>query len=155
MSMPQGIRDHLDGIGQSLETNLDHREAGVWNFQDTAFEQTLPDGLTMDTVKQVYEHTNDVIASATWTFGTHAEKELQENGQLDSATARLPIPGCGEVTIGYNRSMDMPGENGETETHYGETQVKLTTIGQGDAHEDLKTFRQELARRAENLFSND
>lgn len=156
MTMPQGAREHLRPIADNLDNNIEQSEAGVWNFADHAFEKTLPSGLTMDTVKQVYEHTNDVIASATWVLGTRAEQELQENSQLDSVSGRMKIPGCGEVTVGYHRELDMPSDEGEDDvvTRYGQTQIKMSTIGQGETHEDLTTLRQELERRATEVFSN-
>lgn len=153
--MPEGVREHLPPIADTIAEHTEQTSEGVLQVDSKAFEQTLPSGMTMDTVKQVYEHTNDTIAALTQVTGEQGQQILESNTQLDSVSAKMEIPGCGEVTVGYFRELEGPSEEGADDNAvlYGDTRIKLTTIGQGEPHQDLETIRETLRKEAEKVFS--
>lgn len=152
------IKPHITALAKDLKAGMKLGDGGVISADKDLYENTLPEDLTMDTVKKVYGHTEDVVAAMTLATGELGEAAMKKNKKLDSVSSELKIGKHAEINVGYLRSqeqtirnMQNPKEPPKKVTKHGVTTARVKTFGQKNRGE-LKKVRAHLAERAEGLF---
>jgi hypothetical protein len=152
------IKPYVTALATELKAGLKLGEGGVINADKDLYEKTLPDDLDMETVKKVYGHTEDLVASLTLATAQIGEEAMKKNKKLDSVSSELKIGKHVEINVGYLRSqnqtirnMQNPTEAPREVTKYGVSTARIKTFGQKNRGE-LKKVRAHNAAVGEKLF---
>lgn len=148
--------DKVRSIAEIIKSNSEvDEEQGLINVANGAYEETLPEDLTMDQVKKVYRHTEDVVAGLALANGELGENIVQNNTNVNTVSAEMKIPRHVEMHAQYNKKTTGPKsvQDRTPVDRYGTTQVRVKTLGQQPNRGEFKKVRSHLQERAEKLFS--
>ena len=127
-------------------------KAGVITENDPGkvYEQSLPEGLTVETVKNVNAHNGNFVAATTHAIGTIAVDTLKANKDLKEVTGDIKTVGRDHVGVTVTRQRDYVnrlGGNNETITKFGVADVTYHHAP-GTNTGALKIVRQEIGALA-------
>lgn len=95
--------------------------------KDGLYESTLPEGLTIDIVKNVQDHNSTFVAAGAHAFGKLAVDAMKANKGLDKLTVDITM--CGKDSVSYTVDREQERINhlggGETIHKFG---VITTTL---------------------------
>lgn len=127
VKMPDSIREDLLELA---ETNL------TWDgldatLPDDYLEKTLPEGMTMETVKSVQDHVYDVVNHTAAAFGRQSLERFKENKEGQRTQLGFNVH-KDSVAMGIRRTYEKPvgvpktGEERKTETKHGKLDLNYT-----------------------------
>tara|TARA_B100000700_G_scaffold155074_1_gene172231 strand:+ start:20046 stop:20501 length:456 start_codon:yes stop_codon:yes gene_type:complete len=147
------ISPNVNKLAEQFQGQMEQGEGGVLNLPAKAYEQSLPEDLSMDTVKRVKSHDEDVVAALTLATGRQGEQMMKNDKGLQSVSSSMKFGKFGDVNVQYDRAKVGPKSiTDRTEvTRYGQTQARVRTFA-GKPRGDLKKVRETLASNAEKLF---
>lgn len=148
------ISQKVTTLADHLQSQMEVKDGGVLNLPSKVYEENLPEGLSMETVKQVKSHDEDVVAALTLATGRKGEELMKADKGLGAVNSNMKFGKFGDVSVEYNRSKTGPKSvTDRTEvTRYGTTQARVRTFA-GKPKGELKKVRESLASNAEKLFS--
>lgn len=156
--MSSEIKANVVTLAEKLEKGMTLGEGGNITVEKDLYEKTLPENLSLDMVKQVYGHTEDLIAAQTLATGRIGEEAMKKDKKLESVSSELPLDKFGKISVGYLRSQEQtirnlqnPSEPPKKVIKYGVTSQRVTTFGQKNKGQ-VKKVREELAERGAKLF---
>lgn len=156
MSEEQQISEDVQSIAKTIKDHADvDKNTGTVTISKDAYKATLPDDLTFDQVKKVYQHTEKAVAGLTLATGEIGEELLKERDDIDAVSAQMDIPRHVEMSAQYNRKTTGPKsvQDRTQVDRFGTTQVRVKTLAQNPNRGDLKKVRSHLQKRAEEIFS--
>lgn len=77
---------------------------GVCTAGDDLFEKTLPEDLSIDTVRQVSKHNSTFVAAATQAFGNLSIAAMAGNKKLEETTVTIPMVAKDTLSVSMKRS---------------------------------------------------
>jgi hypothetical protein len=124
---PEITAEVLDLSGK-LQKEIKIDREGVGLIDSEAYVNSLPEGITRETIEIIQKHNTTFIAAGLHAFGTKAIDMAKKHDGMTSAS--LSIATVGKDTIDYNwkrtREVPSPGTS-ETKTTYGTTTIGVTT----------------------------
>ena len=133
-------------------------DGGMVELDKEFYAETLPEGLTMDTVKQLQKHNANVVAGVGMAFGEVSIEAMKKDKQLKETQFSTNI---GKDTVGgvfrreYEKSMGIPkdGEERKTETAYGQLNMSYKVHGAAGSRGALKKVRDGLNAMARDALT--
>lgn len=118
--------------------------------EDHLYEKTLPEDLTMKTVKQVHGHDRNFGAALTKVVGEVSLQAFIDNKELSRTSIKLPTDGRSSIAVKFDRKKEYTDRisvtSGDTPlvvTKFCKTSVFTTTsLGQ-----DFNIIKRDLAER--------
>lgn len=103
----------LSARGEEMKKILDafvkpDAKTGAAELDLTAFEATATDKVTVESVKNAFEHVNTYIGAALVSQAEKNVKVFEKNPELDKTTLSLKLPGRNnQVTVVTHRAKEM------------------------------------------------
>lgn len=145
------ISPSVVSMGDALAAAMVVGESGVVEAPADLFEQTLPEGLSVDTAKQYQKHQADYIAATTLAVGKVGEAAMAKDKTLTQVSySGNALKDTVSVTLQRSKTMPVPGKKGETMTVRGQTTVGYTVRGAENVG-DLKKVRTHIKTQFLNL----
>ena len=124
--MKTETKNQIDALAANLRPQIEIKE-GVASISADAYVKSLPDGITLDTVKKIKEHDAVFFPAVTKAFGESAIEAMKADEKLESIDLPVPMVGDDKFDITFKRSyehMDMATK--EMKTSYGGLTASLT-----------------------------
>lgn len=145
MSLKEPTMKMFDVVAKTLQID---ESTGVGTVSKETYEQTLPEGITIDTVKTLQEHNGYFIAAASKALGEAAIPVLKKNAELEKVTLSIPVGHKDQINIDFQRSRQVPDrESNGTKTKHGVLMASYDMYGSKSVG-DLKKVKTELAEAA-------
>ncbi len=127
------------------------KATGVTAEKDDLYENNLPQGLTIDTIKQVSEYNTSFIAAGAYAFGKLAVEAMEGNKQLEKATAELKRGVKDAVSYNIDRKKDWVNRLGDGATieKYGVVTASYDVRAGKGSSGQLKAARTLISELAE------
>lgn len=147
------IKTEVVALAETLKGNITHAENGVLKVEADAFEKTLPEGLTMETVDAVYKHIGNVAPAFVLAAGEVSETVLKENKDLKNTSAQLKVGKHVDIDMTYDREIERRKSVSDPTMIkvQGATSVKINTRVRKSA--EMSRVRASLSERAAGLFA--
>lgn len=114
-------------LAEAMGLKVTKVEEGIVRFDENTFKDTLPKGLTVDTVHQVQDHIKDFTGQFAKTVGIEGAKAMEADKKLNSVSAGLVV-GRDRVEVNVQRQTTV-----NDETVHGHTDLKYTMdFGEGE-----------------------
>lgn len=124
--MKAETKNQIDTLSADLKGQIEVKE-GAATIAADAYVKSLPDGITLDTVKKLQEHNAVFYPAVTKAFGDCAIEAMKADKKLESLDLSVPMVGDDKFDINFKRSyehMDMATK--EMKTSYGGLSASLT-----------------------------
>lgn len=156
------VKKSVLDLAASIQSHMTLGEAGIVEVPKDLFATTLPEGLTLEAVKLVQDHTNDLVAATAEALGNLAIPAFKADEKLEQLSVEF---GCGVDSLAgtIQRSKEYPAggipKEGEardpnaTVTKYGIVSMKYGV----NAHANkgtLKKVRDGINKRAAEALAN-
>ncbi len=146
------IKPEVLELSKKLKAGITITKDGSASVADGIYEQNLPEGVSMDTLKEIQKHNNTFIAAAAHAFGTEAIGTMKKNAEVSAVSLSIPTVGKDSLDLSIQRERPIPNANGEgTTVKYGSLQAKYNMYGAGSRGQLLKV-KQELSEAASAAF---
>lgn len=131
---PQGNRAMSDvkqsviDLAAKLQAQMTLGEAGIVEVPKDLFAQTLPEALTLDTIKLVQDHTNDLVAATAEALGNIAISAFKADEKLEQLSVEF---GCGVDSLAgtIQRSKEYPAGGIPKEGEARDPNATITKFG--------------------------
>lgn len=120
-----------------------------------AFEKTLPEDLSADQVKKVFNHVSDVTAAFTYAVGDLAEEACNKTESITDVEGKMKMLGNhGAITASYSQHATRPTSvTDRTPVDvYGGMRTRVKMSAQNNSGE-LAKVRSTIAARGASLFA--
>ena len=123
--------------------------------EDSLYEKSLPEDLTMPTVKKVHGHDRHFTAALTQVVGELSLEGFKENKDLQQTNVKVSTDGRSSVTIKHDRKKEYEdrisnkGEAAATVVKFCKPSVKVTT----SLGNDFNIVKQELLRKGKEALA--
>ena len=152
--MTRPVSENVSRVAKIVAADLGKAEAGIIPTTPELFESTLPEGLTMENVKAVQNHTRDFIAGAGLAVGEEGIKLMTADKALESVSIKTKVVNDVMETQ-FLRSKEVPDGKGEggRKAVAGYLASKYKVSGGMGAKGELKKVKAVLAEQALAAFS--
>lgn len=146
------IKPEIVELAKQLQEKLVVGDNGVLTTDKKTFEETLPEGLTMEHVDSVYKHIGTLAPAFVKAVGDKSEELMASDKKLESTSGKLDIGRWATVEGTYKRSEERRKSPSDATmvTVYGATSVKINTKVRTGA--DMKRVRAALIESATAKF---
>ena len=138
----------LDLAGKIKTSITMDNKTGLGAAAGDIFEKTLPEDLTMATVKTVRDHETTFIAASVVAAGDLALDALAGNKELEQAVVSIPMGGRNAVDVTTVRSKTFQSPATGTFDKIGHTSVKHTNVASRHQSGELKLALASIADQA-------
>jgi hypothetical protein len=156
MADEKKISPEVESMAKVIEKHIEiDSKTGNGTEKESVFEKTLPDDLSIETVKKVNDHNSNFIAAGAYAFGQMAIKAMSKNASLEEADLKLKMAGRDHVEYHMNRQKTYANHltgNGESVVKYGVLTTEYQVSG-GRNSGQLKHVRDELAEIAQKALN--
>lgn len=143
------VNDKIKGLIEVLVTNSTVGENGVVSPNEGAFAATLPEGLSVETVRQVQEHTKDVHVAWVGAVGEQAATAFTTHGELKQVLGDLQM-GHDTSSVEIDRTKTIPagiGKDAGTKDVIGYVSKSTFTTSSGAKSSQYKAVRESVQER--------
>ena len=146
------IKQEVLDLAKLLKAGITIAKDGSASVEEGLYEKHLPEGVTMEQLKEVQKHNNNFIAAAAHAFGDESITIMKKNAEVSAVSLSIPTVGKDSLDLSFQRERSIPNANGEgTNVKYGSLQAKYNMYGTGSRGQLLKV-KQELSERATAAF---
>lgn len=155
MSDIKPVKQEIVDLSDALTDHVDTVDNGHIAFTKNAFEETLPDDISMADVNKVFNHVKTVTAAQTLSVGNQALGLMEKDKDLNRVTGSMKIGSHGNISTSVDRSFTAKPKPGtkESTTTWGHTTTELTMAAAGGRFADMKSVRGAISEKAAKLFS--
>jgi len=124
--MKAETKNQIDALATDLRSQIQIKE-GAATIAADAYVKSLPDGLSLETVKKLKEHDAVFYPAVTKAFGEAAIDAMKADKKIESLDLSVPLVEGDKFDINFKRSyehMDMATK--EMKTSYGGLSASLT-----------------------------
>lgn len=153
------LKPAVTELAEKMTKQISVKKSGDVEIAENLFESTLPEGMTMDTVTAVRQHTANFIAAGQYTFGRAAVDAMSKNKDLNEVSASVSL-GCKDtVEYSVERShtyMDRMGANKDNPREivkHGVCTATITMQGTAGSSGQLGLARKHVGAYAAQLLS--
>lgn len=133
-NQPQGNRAMSDvkksvlDLAASIQAHMTLGEAGIVEVPKDLFATTLPEGLTLEAVKLVQDHTTDLVAATAEALGNIAIPAFKADEKLEQLSVEF---GCGSDSLAgtIQRSKEYPAGGIPKEGEARDPNATITKFG--------------------------
>lgn len=129
-------------LSEQLKNDVVINDKGIEVTKD-AYEKTLPEGITMDTVQQLQQHDTNFVAAACKAVGEKAFEHMKDNKDVKQMSAQVNM-GNNTLATTIQRERQYPNPEGGTSTTYGSMTPRIT-VGATGNRGDLKKVKSMVA----------
>lgn len=144
------IHEDIRNIADVIKKNSKYVGDGKIEVDEKTYEQTLPEGVDMKTVKKLQSHNSNVVAGAQLANGEMALKVMEKESDIDVVSSTLKV-GSDKISVQFDRVQEKPnGEEGSIKT-FGVANASYTASAAGNKA-GLKSVREHLATKAKSVL---
>ncbi len=146
------IKPEVLELATKLKAGITISKGGEATITEGLYEQTLPESISMETLKEIQKHNSTFIAAAGHAFGESAIGVMKKNAEVSAVSVSIPTVGKDTLDLTFQRERQIPNAGGEgTSVKYGSLQAKYNMYGAGSRGQLLKV-KQELSEKAAAVF---
>lgn len=146
------IKPEVLALAEKLKSGITVAKDGTATAAEGLFEQSLPEGVTMEQMKAAQAHTNLFIAAAANVLGNESINVMKKNAEIQAVSLSIPTVGKDSLDLTFKREAQVPNSSGEgTNTKYGSLSAKYSMYGAGSRGQLLKV-KQDLSEKATAAF---
>lgn len=146
------IKPEVLELAAKLKAGISIAKDGNATVTEGLYEQTLPEGITIEQLKDIQKHNNVFIAAAGYAFGESAIDTMKKNAEVSAVSVSIPTVGKDTLDLTFQRERQIPNAGGEgTSVKFGSLQAKYNMYGAGSRGQLLKV-KQELSEKASAVF---
>ncbi len=144
------VKKHTLDLSDKIMKDIVFKKADNAIEGPDAFENNLPEGMTMEVVNSVNSYETDFIAASTHAFGVMALDALKDDNSLESVSGVFPMGEKNNVshTMARTAERHVPGSD-ESVTKYGVVTSTYYVHGSKGSKGQLAQVRKELSEIAE------
>lgn len=153
--MKAETKNQIDALAADLKGQIEIKE-GAATIAADAYTASLPEGITVDIVKQLQDHNAVFFPAATKAFGEKAIEAMKVDGKLESLDLTVPMVGDDKFDVSFKRSyehMDMATK--EMKTSYGGVSASLTVQAARHNRGHMSAIKNELKAAALAAFAKE
>lgn len=122
------VKQSVIDLAAKLQAQMTLGEAGIVEVPKDLFAQTLPEALTLDTIKLVQDHTNDLVAATAEALGNIAIPAFKADEKLEQLSVEF---GCGVDSLAgtIQRSKEYPAGGIPKEGEARDPNATITKFG--------------------------
>lgn len=146
---PREIKAEIVQLADKIKKEITiDGSTGVATVPKELYANTLPDGLTVDTIKQLQDHNSQFAAASYMALGEASIPVMKKHKDLDRSTLDIPTVGKDHFSLTFDRSGEVraPG-GGDPKTVYGTGRVAFNMYGTKNRGE-LSKVRDMLSEKA-------
>ena len=146
------LKDEIIELATKLEKGIIvDPKTGVTLEKDDLYESNLPQGLTIDTIKQVSDYNTSFIAAGTYAFGKLAVEAMAGNKELSTITAELKMGIKDSLSLNIERKKEFVNRlgDGATVEKYGAITASYDVRSGKGSSGQLKAARNVIGELAE------
>lgn len=107
------VKDEVLEMAAKIEAGITMDAKTGEGKEDGLYETTLPEHLTMETIKAVSDHNTTFIAAGAYAFGKLAIDAMKDNKDLPSANLEVKMGGRDTVSYNVDRSKEFSNHLGD------------------------------------------
>lgn len=153
--MKAETKNQIDALAADLKGQIEIKD-GAATIAADAYVKALPDGITVDIVKQIQDHNAVFYPAVTKAFGEAAIEAMKADKALESLDLSVPMVGDDKFDVNFKRSyehMDMATK--EMKTSYGGLSASLTVQAARHNRGAMSTIKNELKAAALAAFAKE
>lgn len=146
--MKAETKNQIDALAAGLKSQIEIKE-GAATIAADAYVKSLPDGLSLETVKKLKEHDAVFYPAVTKAFGEAAIELMKTDKSIESLDLSVPMVEGDKFDINFKRSyehMDMATK--EMKTSYGGLSASLTVQGARHNRGAMSAIKNDLKAKA-------
>lgn len=137
------IHTNVMSIADQIRADLSI-DNGAFVIPENAFEKTLPEGMTIDSVKAVQTQVNHFAAGIQYAAGQVGIDYMQQHPDCQQLTGTVQM-GNDKLSMTFDRSRTIPADlNGGTKQVHGNMSA-YHTVGGGAQQKHVRTALREMA----------
>lgn len=153
--MKAETKDQINSLATVLGEQMVIKD-GAATIAADAYVKSLPEGITIDTVKAVQEHNSVFFPAVTKAFGHKAIAAMKKDKKLESLDLSVPMVGDDKFDVTFKKSYDFTNtQTKETSTAYGGLSASLTVQAARHNRGAMGSIKQELKEAALAAFGKD
>ena len=153
--MKAETKNQIDALAADLKSQIEIKE-GAATIAADAYVKSLPDGLTLDTVKKLQEHNAVFYPAVTKAFGESAIEAMKADEKIEVLDLAVPMVGDDAFNVNFKRSyehMDMATK--EMKTSYGGLSASLTVQAARHNRGAMSAIKNDLKAAALAAFAKE
>ena len=146
--MKAETKNQIDALATDLRSQIQIKE-GAATIAADAYVKSLPDGLSLETVKKLKEHDAVFYPAVTKAFGEAAIDAMKADKKIESLDLSVPLVEGDKFDTNFKRSyehMDMATK--EMKTSYGGLSASLTVQGARHNRGAMSAIKNDLKAKA-------
>lgn len=153
--MKAETKNQIDALATDLAPQIEVKE-GVATIAADAYVKSLPEGITLDTVKKLKEHDAVFFPAVTKAFGEKSIETMKADDKIEQLDLSVPMVGDDKFDITFKRSyehMDMATK--EMKTSYGGLSASLTVQAARHNRGAMSSVKNDLKIAAMAVFAKE
>ncbi len=153
--MKAEIKAQIETLATALAGQIEIKDGAAVIAAD-AYVKSLPEGLTLDTVKALQEHNANFYPAVTKAFGEKSIEAMKTDAKLNQLDLSVPMVGDDRFDVTFKRSyehMDMATK--EMKTSFGGVSASLTVQAARHNRGAMGSIKNELKEAALAAFGKD
>lgn len=130
------IKTEVKELAEKIKSaiKIDPKTGAMEAVSKEFYASTLPDGITVDTIKQIHDHDTKFVAAQTLAHGEIANAAAKKNKSLEESKLKVPTVGRSNIsTIWKRETQNNNPATGEKIVKYGVVTAKLDFHGTHNA----------------------
>lgn len=156
--MTDEVQKEIDPKVLEISKNMQEKNIKINDKDGTVevsgdpFKENLPEGVTMQMVKNVEKYNADFVAGSVDALGTAYSEALKKNPNIESVEATIKTTGRNSVDIRIEKQHtfvhNLKGEKEEV-VRYGHTVASYNTVADRSKSGNLKLVRDSIAAKVQ------
>lgn len=149
------LKPDVQALAEKIRQDMKLDKTGVAVVSPDLYVQTLPEGLTKETVKLLSEHNSRWVAAGGLALGQESIPVMKKHKDLNQTTLVVPTIGKDNFAFAFDRSKEVraPGAE-ESTTKYGILAASLNIYNDGANVGEVKKVKQLLSNEALEAFGS-
>lgn len=153
--MKAETQKQINTLATTLGADIEIKE-GAATIAADAYVKSLPEGLTIDTVKAIQEHNAVFFPAVTKAFGHKAIEAMKTDSKLASLDLSVPMVGDDKFDVTFEKQYDfLNTTTKEKQTAFGGLKASFTVQAARHNRGAMGAVKQELKEAALAAFGKD
>lgn len=153
--MKNETKNQIDALATTLGEQIEIKE-GAATIAADAYVKSLPEGLTLETVKALQEHNAVFFPAVTKAFGEKSIETMKTDTKIEQLDLSVPMVGDDKFDVTFKKSyehMDMATK--EMKTSYGGISASLTIQAARHNRGAMSAIKNEMKAKALEAFAKE
>lgn len=147
------VKAHITELSSKLGQHITiDGKTGQFTVDKDTFEKTLPEGITLEQVEKIHEHTTDLIAAGSHLIGELSIPVIKKHKDIDSTSFGFTTTGQNAFSFNFDRQGKFRNPTTGDETiKFGVVNAKFTSTESKNSGQ-YKAVRDLIASQAKEAY---